>query len=669
MALYVPHHRPPRVDARPPAGIGPAAPPADLVPPARTLHPAVSPAELDLLVGWYTWSWQVYREVRRRIASGVDSVEADDLIPWLATFTAASAHACLDPADPGDPLRRGLAELWPRTVASRSTAWADRFAQALANRYRALARQCRDAAPGEFLDPIAYLRQQRAAGGGEVAAHLVEHALGIDVSTDPACAGQAASLTEAFADVLGLRQALGRGVRPPLRPSPRHAELLTRLLDSRLRHFARIAQAPSRAPHDTDGPRRGRAACHRYAEGLRVFLAADARWRGRHEPPPPAPSGRGRSVRPLGPAAFGPFTVPEFLMPYPERVNPHLHATAEHTRAWARRMGLFTGGLAPGAPPAWSESRYDALDFPLFTAMTHPQASRDELDLITDWYVWGFHFDDLIAKAFKHGHDPDGAHCWIDRVTSLLASPTRDFRPRNCVERGLADLFPRSARALARPLREGFYRATLDMVNSWAWELANAEHRRVPDPIEYIEARRRTGGGEFFVTLARYAGGDAVPTALLETEHLRGIAEAVIDSALLRNDIFSYHQEIAYEGELANSLVIAQHTFGYDLQTAVDHVDELVSRRLRTFASLTDRLPTTLDAADATDATREGVAAYVDALKAFMAGDLGWSLRTARHAEAGTPVAQRTSRTGRAVVSDRRRCADGARAGRRPPSP
>ncbi|MGW1375510.1 terpene synthase family protein [Streptomyces sp. NPDC002446] len=635
MAPYVPHHPPQKVASPPCAGIGPAAPPADLVPPARDVHPAASPDELDLLEGWYTWSWHVDREVRRRIASGAESAEAGDAVAWLVTLTAASAtRASFDPAETSDPLRRGIAELWPRTVASRSAAWADRFAEALANRSRALVLHYREAATGECADPIEYLRRQRSAGGGEVAAHLVEHALGIDVASCPACEAPAKSLTEAFADVLGLRQALSHSA-PPHRPSPRHAELLTRVLDSRLRHFAHLAATPPRAPHGTDGSRRGCAGFHGYADGLRVFLAADTRWRGRHPSPVPAPSVQRPSGRPLGPTAFGAFTVPEFFMPYPERINPHLQATAEHARAWARRMGLFTGGLAPGTAPAWSESRYDAIDFPLFTAMAHPQASRDELDLITDWYVWGFHFDDLIAKTFKHGDDPDGAQCWIDRVTSLFATPTRDFRPRNCVERGLADLFPRSARALAQPLRDQFYQATLDMVNSWTWELANAKRQRVPDPIEYLEIRRRTGGGAFFVTLARYAGGDAVPAALLDTEHMRGIAEAVIDSVLLRNDILSYHQEIAYEGELANSLVIAQHAFGYDLQTAVDHVNELVSRRLHTFASLTDRLP-------ATGATREGVDAYVDALKAFVAGDLGWSLRTARHAQAGTPVAQRT---------------------------
>ncbi|MFI6767314.1 hypothetical protein [Streptomyces sp. NPDC050355] len=638
MASHFPHHRLQDVDAHQRAGIGPAAPSADLIPAARTVHPAVSAHELDLQVGWYRWSWHLDREIRRRIASGIDSEEAREPIPWLSAFTATSARASCGSVDTSDPLRRGIAELWPSTVAFRSTAWADQFAEALANQYRALVLQCRDAAAGEFPDPIEYLRRQRAAGGGEVAARLVEHALGIDVSADPAFDEPVESLTEAFADVLGLRQALSRGAPLPLRPSPRHAELLTRVLDSRLQYFAHIAETPPRAPHGTEGPRRGCEGFHRYAEGLRVFLDADTRWRGRHEPPAPAPRAQGPSVRPLGPTAFGTFTVPEFLMPYPERENPHLDATAEHTRAWARRMGLFTDGLAPGAPPAWSESRYDAINFPLFTAMTHPQASRDELDLITDWYVWGFHFDDLIAKTFKHGRDPDGAYRLIDRVTSLFASPTRDFHPHNCVERGLADLFPRSARALAQPLRDRFYQATLDMVNSWTWELANAEHQRIPDPIEYIDTRRRTGGGAFFVTLARYAGGDAVPASLLDTEHLRGIADAVIDSALLRNDIFSYHQEIAYEGELTNSLVIAQHTFGYDLQTAVEHINELVSQRLRTFASLTERLPVTLDA---TEATREGVSAYVDALKAFMSGDLGWSLRTARHADAGTPVAQR----------------------------
>ncbi len=47
---------------------------------------------------------------------------------------------------------------------------------------------------------------------------------------------------------------------------------------------------------------------------------------------------------------------------------------------------------------------------------------------------------------------------------------------------------------MAAQLRGVFQDAVLDMTESWLWELANQLGNRVPDPIDYVEMRRRTFG-------------------------------------------------------------------------------------------------------------------------------------------------------------------------------
>ncbi|WP_396230154.1 hypothetical protein, partial [Frankia sp. CpI1-P] len=80
-----------------------------------------------------------------------------------------------------------------------------------------------------------------------------------------------------------------------------------------------------------------------------------------------------RSHRP-GPAAtkgfpgeiMQPFTLPEFYVPYPARLSPHLEQAREHSREWARAMEMIDApqhGIA-----IWTEQDLDAHDYALLCA-------------------------------------------------------------------------------------------------------------------------------------------------------------------------------------------------------------------------------------------------------------------------------------------------------------
>ena len=95
-----------------------------------------------------------------------------------------------------------------------------------------------------------------------------------------------------------------------------------------------------------------------------------------------------------------PFQLPEFYIPHPARLNPHMEGARVHTRAWAREMGMLDGGI-------WTQKDLDAHDYGLMCAYTHPDCDQVELDLITDWYVWVFFFDDHFLEQFKRTRDSE----------------------------------------------------------------------------------------------------------------------------------------------------------------------------------------------------------------------------------------------------------------------
>ena len=87
-----------------------------------------------------------------------------------------------------------------------------------------------------------------------------------------------------------------------------------------------------------------------------------------------------------------PFELPEFYTPYPARCNPYLARARAHSKSWAYRMDMID--VPACGTVIWTDADFDAHDYALLCAYTHPDAAPGDLDLITDWYVWVFYFDD-----------------------------------------------------------------------------------------------------------------------------------------------------------------------------------------------------------------------------------------------------------------------------------
>src|SRR5262245_2930436 len=111
-----------------------------------------------------------------------------------------------------------------------------------------------------------------------------------------------------------------------------------------------------------------------------------------------------------------PFELPAFYLPYPARLNPHLEGARTHSKEWARAMGILDTEQTESGSTIWDEAKFDSMDYALLCAYTHPEALGSELDLITDWYVWVFFFDDHFHEIYKRTRDQAGAKQYLDRL-------------------------------------------------------------------------------------------------------------------------------------------------------------------------------------------------------------------------------------------------------------
>ncbi|QUQ68348.1 polyprenyl synthetase family protein [Kutzneria sp. CA-103260] len=321
------------------------------------------------------------------------------------------------------------------------------------------------------------------------------------------------------------------------------------------------------------------------------------------------------------------FELPEFQINRAARLNPQLETARAHTKAWAGQMGL----LDPSADVVpWTEAQLAANDFGLLCSHTFPDAPVDRLTTVTDWHTWLFHLDDYIVEAFTRTGDVASAKAYLARIPRFApVDPGRDLpTPANPTERGLADLWSRTASTMSHGWRCRLRAALEDLLTGHLLEL----RRHTSDPVEYLEMKRKTNGGRLAAGLAEFAQGAELPAAAADSSRTRALVDAVTDSALLLNDIFSYDREAADAGETANMVLVLKDFLGCDVQQAVNATNDMITARVRRFEHIAGvDMPELCEDHRLGDEDRAAVLGFVDSLRDWLPGWLEWHKRAARY--------------------------------------
>ncbi|QDY75281.1 terpene synthase family protein [Streptomyces qinzhouensis] len=323
-----------------------------------------------------------------------------------------------------------------------------------------------------------------------------------------------------------------------------------------------------------------------------------------------------------------PFVLPDFYVPYPARLNPHVETARTHTRAWAREMGMLEGS------GIWEERDLEAHDYAGLCAYTHPDCDADVLSLVTDWYVWVFFFDDHFLEVFKRPHNRAGGRIYLDRLAAFMPPGPDDGMPdpANPVEAGLADLWQRTVPFMSPHWRARFSESTRNLLNESDWELANINEGRIANPVEYIEMRRKVGGAPWSAQLVEFAAGAELPGSVARSRPLRVLTETFADAVHLRNDLFSYQREVEDEGELSNGVLVLETFLGCTTQEAAETVNDLLTSRLQQFenTALTE-VPALCLERGLGPGEVAAVGRYTKGLQDWQSGGHEWHLRSSRY--------------------------------------
>ncbi|MFG2594823.1 germacradienol/geosmin synthase [Streptomyces sp. NPDC048462] len=637
-------------------------------------HPDCSAEALSLVTDWYVWVFffdDHFLELFKRTPDRAGGKRYLDRLPAFMPMERGAPTP-----EPENPVEAGLADLWARTVPTMSDGWRARFAESTRNLLNESLWELANINEGRIANPVEYIEMRRKVGGAPWSAGLVEYAAGAEVPD--AVAGERALrvLRDAFSDAVHLRNDLfsyQREVEDEGENSngvlvlehflgcstQEAAESVNDLLTSRLQQFENTALTelgPLCSERALDPAQT--AAVLAYVKGLQDWQSGGHEWHMRSSRymngggaaqatpgfgmaaasirfTPRSESARLRSHTYLPYQHVGPSLLPDFDLPFGTTLSPHLGGARLRLVDWSSRMGILES--QPGVPGShiWDEERLLAIDLPLCAAGIHPDATPDELDLSSQWLAWGTYGDDWFPVVHGRARDLAGAKVANARLSMFMPlDGTPAPEPVNALERGLGDLWERTAAPMDESGRRAFRTCVEDMTASWVWELANQAQNRIPDPVDYVEMRRMTFGSDLTMSLCRLGHGRKVPPEIYDTGPLRSLENAAADYAALLNDLFSYQKEIEYEGEVHNGVLVVQNFFGVDYPTGMRLVYDLMKSRLRQFLHVAEHeLPVLYDDFGLDDEAREILAGYVLELKHWIAGILIWHRGCRRYRE------------------------------------
>ena len=644
-------------------------------------HPDCPGPELDLVTDWYVWVFYFddhFLELFKRTHDMAGARAYLDRLPLFMPVEGAITEV------PTNPVEAGLADLWVRTVPTMTADWRRRFVDSTKALLDESLWELANINEGRLSNPIEYIEMRRKVGGAPWSANLVEHAAGAEVPHVIAASRPMHVLRDTFSDAVHLRNdlfsyerevhdegELSNGVLVFEKfldiGTQEAADAVNDLLTSRLHQFEHTTLTELQPLFDEHGvDPEGRLKVLAYVKGLQDWQSGGHEWHMRssrymnknaqatRSPFPFGPSGLGTSAARLVPALLeslavrarghanvpfrpvGAIRKPPIDLPFGTTLSPHLAQARENVVDWAARMGIFEP--VPGGPAhegVWTEEKIRDYDLPLCAAGIHPDASAEQLDITSGWLAWGTYGDDLYPVVFGRTPDMTAAKVTTARLAECMPiDGTPTIVPVSALERSLVDLWQRTSAPMAPEARETFRRTIVVMTESWLWELENMHLNRIPDPVDYIEMRRRTFGSDLTMALSRIGHGQTVPAHIYQTRPVQALENSAADVAWMINDIYSYQKEIQFEGEVHNLIRVVEHFLDTDLERATAVVGRMLADRLAQFLHVIEvELPALFTDYDLDADAQAMLLHYAEELKHWIAGILIWHEDCRRYRE------------------------------------
>ena len=317
-------------------------------------------------------------------------------------------------------------------------------------------------------------------------------------------------------------------------------------------------------------------------------------------PESPEPGGTGR-------------LLPAFYCPFPPAPHP-LAAQAD-----ARSVDfMYRHGLCAGDAERARLAQAGCGDL---AGRECPAASADLLQVMADYNIWAFAFDDEYCDEGPLRERPGELADAVARMQRCAEVPEHAVYPDDRYGASLREMRSRLAQ-YATPLEAD--RFTDLMRGYFAAEVRKAgfvARGQRPGLDDYTLVRLYSGGSIAFAELVAVCNGCPAPARLLADRRVRAIIEVAATLTDWETDIISFGKETARTGDGFNLIDAVCQETGCGTDEAFEQAMIMWDRMMTLFLRLRDRLMIELPQ----------LAGYLAGLGQYIRGVLDWALATDRY--------------------------------------
>ncbi|MGW3076175.1 terpene synthase family protein [Kitasatospora sp. NPDC001132] len=298
-------------------------------------------------------------------------------------------------------------------------------------------------------------------------------------------------------------------------------------------------------------------------------------------------------------------------------MNQHADQADEQSLVWLAKHRMLDG--QPRQAERIRRQRSGHL-----AARTNPEVAAEMLQLLSDWYVWLFAFDDGCCENREHGGKPGPlarTTAQLTRVLDIETPAAQSNGPARAYAAALREIRDRIA-AHASPSQLFRWECTVrDYLSAQVWEAANREAGVVPDLAEYVAMRRHAGATYTCLALIDIAAGYEAPAEEADGPALRRLRDITANLVSWDNDLYSHTKEKADDQGRHNLVEVLARHHGCPSAEARGLAVAMRDSEMGAFIELSEAVRTDGSAASA---------AYARSLGVWLRGHIEWSRGSSR---------------------------------------
>ena len=321
---------------------------------------------------------------------------------------------------------------------------------------------------------------------------------------------------------------------------------------------------------------------------------------------------------------MGLITLPEFYCPFPPEMHSQVEEVHQHTFAWATHHRLLQHEAAI--------RRFNASRFARLAARVHARTSFEELALTNDFFTWLFMLDDQFDDS-SYGRQPARMKVVVDRLLTVLGIERgENIQPLDGpVAETLRELWERAKPLTTPQWQQRFAGHLRDYLDAYIWETGLRARGETPDVALYIKKRQDAGAMRLALDYIDLAEHVDLPPEVYESTLVQALLLITNNVVCWQNDIVSVEKELAH-GDYSNLVMVLAKAHGCSLQEGAERANAMTTSEIKLLESLAELAP------GAFPAYKQDLEKYLTSMRAWVRGNLDWSLESYRFSEVEATV-------------------------------